>query len=85
MKYLIAILLFLTVTLQAVPQRYNYVTNDLTQWTDRVYAIVDGDKLTLFYPDGIIKGSISEQTALGNTITIKNFILTISIISIFSI
>ena len=78
MKYLIAILLFLTVTLQAVPQRYNYVTDDLTQWTDRIYVIVDGDSLTFVYPDGIVKGSISAQKALGNIVTIKNFILTVS-------
>ncbi len=77
MKYLI-LLLLLTFNIHAA-QRYNLVSNDLTMWTDEVYLIIDGDNMTMVTPDGIIHdGSILEEMANGASITIKNFVLTIS-------
>lgn len=79
MKYFI-LLFLLTFSINAA-QRYNFVNNDLTQWTDTVYLIIDGDNMTMVTPDGIIQeGTISGQRANGTLITIKNFVLTISYI-----
>lgn len=81
MKYFI-LLFLLTFSINAA-QRYNFVNNDLTQWTDTVYLIIDGDNMTMVTPDGIIQeGTISGQRANGTLITIKNFVLTISYIDI---
>ena len=72
MKHFI-LLLFLTLNIQAA-QRYNFVTNDLTQWSDSFYIIVDGDTMTMVMPDGTVnEGTISDY----GTMTIDNFILTI--------
>ena len=57
------------------------VNDEVTIWTDTVYLIIEGDKVKLVTPDGVLlEDSKSALKEAGVVFTINNFIVTFNYI-----